>query len=74
MTHIAEYKTKKSFREAVNDNPDTVWVTDPSIFNPITGRVPFVLDQGGEFTVTNHPKRSWFARVYYDKKRNIKVD
>lgn len=74
MTHIAdvnEYKTKKSFKEAVLKNAKEVFIFDPSVFgNAVSGSVEHVLNKLGSFTVTNHPKRSWFASV----KRNAKGD
>ena len=77
MTHIANpyvYKTKKAFREAVNENPAVVRLDDPSFFDPVSGYVTDILKAKGEFTVTNHPKRSWFARVYRGKDGKVKVD
>lgn len=65
MPHIVNYQTKKAFKEAVLANPSMVWCEDPSIFSgSYSGFVVDVLRVKGEFTVTNHPKRSWFARVY----------
>lgn len=74
MTHITDHKTKSAFKKAVKENPANVGVSDPSIFNPVSGSVKYVLDDHGPFTVTNHPKRSWFARVSYDNKGNVKVE
>lgn len=72
MTHITDCKTKKAFKEAVKENPLAVYVEDPSIFDPVTGNVRDVARKKGSFTVTNHPKRSWFAMVEYNG-GNIKV-
>ena len=72
MTHISSYPTKKAFKEAVARDLRAVYVDDPSIFNPRSGSVADVLT-AGEFTVTNHPKRSWFARVYR-KAGTVRVD
>lgn len=66
MTHIAnihKYPTKKAFKDAIRANPDNVFVDDPSFVNPVSGSVQFVAEKLGSFTVTNHPKRSWFAKV-----------
>lgn len=66
MPHIVSpdrFKTKKAFREAVEADPSKVYVEDPSIFAPVSGTVASVLDSLEWFTVTNHPKRSWFAMV-----------
>lgn len=67
MTHIVSpqrYRTKKEFKEAVMLRPSAVFVEDPAIVNPVSGYVPHVLNMKEEFTVTNHPKRTWFARVF----------
>lgn len=64
--YIASYPTKKAFKEAVRNNPDAVYVDDPSPFNPVSGSVREVVVKRRMFTVTNHPKRSWFAQVELD--------
>jgi len=66
MTHIvspSRYKSKKDFKLAVASNPEKVWLDDPDMFNPVSGNVKTVIAQKGSITVTNHPKRSWFACV-----------
>lgn len=65
MTHIVSgFKSKKEFKDAVGANPRNVYVEDPSIFgNGVSGSVEHVSNKLGSFTVTNHPKRSWFASV-----------
>lgn len=68
MTHIANYPTKKAFKEAVKANPEKVYLDDPSMFDPVSGSVAVVMARKGMVTVTNHPKRSWFACI----KRNEK--
>lgn len=76
MTHIASpvlYKTKKIFREAVSKDPKSVFVEDPSFYTPVSGNIVEVLDKLKSFTVTNHPRRSWFARVSR-KNNNIVVE
>jgi len=69
MTHIAQFPTKKAFREAVEKDPDKVFVTDPAVVNPVSGRVSVVLaalaSRGEGLDVTNHPKRSWYANVQW---------
>lgn len=68
MTHITSIPTKKAFKEAVLANK-TVYLDDPSIFGPVSGTLEHIFKTLGEtiqypyITVTNHPKRSWFARV-----------
>lgn len=65
MTCIADYKTKKAFKEAVAAGADHVRIEDPSIVAPFVGRLTSHPDirAGRVITVTNHPKRSWFASV-----------
>jgi hypothetical protein len=65
MTCIANFKTKKAFKEACDSSPYP-YIEDPSIFSPWDGpidRHPALACDGGYITVTNHPKRSWFAMV-----------
>lgn len=69
MTHIANphfYKTKKAFLAAIKDNPSKVYVTDPSIIGSNSGSIPDVLSRDHHITVSNHPKRSWYAAVDLD--------
>ena len=79
MTHIvspARFPSKKAFKDAALANPEKVYVEDPSIFpGSISGNVAVVVAGSPPhgFTVTNHPKRSWFARVYL-KNGKLKVE
>lgn len=77
MTHIVSptrYKTKKAFKEAVKNNPSEVYLEDPSIFgNALSGTVEHIMQQKESITVTNHPKRSWFAAIRTSKKGAIIV-
>lgn len=66
MTHYSptnKYKTKKSLKEAIKNDPNKVHLIDPSFINAVSGTVPKILEQKNPFQVTNHPKRSWFAEV-----------
>ncbi len=64
MTHIVQYPTKKAFKEAIEVNPNKVYCYDPSIFEGACSGSPVeILKTKSYFTVTNHPKRSWFAHV-----------
>ncbi len=66
MTHYSgsnKYPTKKSLKEAIKNDPNSVELVDPSMFNAVSGTVPEILEQKNPFTVTNHPKRSWFAEI-----------
>lgn len=68
MTHIVDFPTKKSFKAAVANGEDP-WLSDPSIFDPCSGRVSEVVRTPADHvTVTNHPKRSWFASVEMNTK------
>ena len=53
-------------------DPKEVMLEDPAIFKERYGSVEDFL-KDGSFTVTNHPKRSWFARVY-EKGGKIRVE
>ena len=84
MTHIASHKTKKAFKEAValsqerDENGQakgrTVYLDDPSMFNPVSGSVFEIMQQVNRITVTNHPKRSWFASVTRKPDGSFKVE
>ena len=83
MTHISQFKTKKAFKDAVAlsqelDNTGqalgpTVYLDDASMFSPISGSVFDIMQKVDMITVTNHPKRSWFACVKRAPNGNIKV-
>lgn len=65
MTCIVNYPTKKAFREALAVQGPALIIEDPSFFAPYYG--PIVshpdISASRSITVTNHPKRSWFASV-----------
>lgn len=67
MTHIVEahVKTKKQLREMLTSTPERVVFHDPS--SRISGEPAIVeahlMPVGKTLYCTNHPKRSWFARV-----------
>ncbi len=71
MPHIVQgFKTKKALREGVAEVGRFVEFSDPSIFQPKSYYWKRGVDTnvsnipvGADFTCTNHPKRSWFARV-----------
>lgn len=71
---IANYKTKKQFREAVEKDASNVLIIDPSIYQPVNGGQPFpvsALESDDKIYVTNHPKRSWYAEVYKKAERVV---
>lgn len=57
----SRFPTKKALKEALLAGK-SVDIEDPSVFNP---RYFFAADMavGQRETVTNHPKRSWFAAI-----------
>jgi hypothetical protein len=62
MTHFApaSVKTKKDLRVRLGEGRP-LYFEDPSIFNPTDRHTD---DPGPwKITVTNHPRRSWFAGV-----------
>lgn len=71
-----EYQSKASFIKKFFADPCSIDFVDPSMLNhtlrcPPDSR-PFSLSQATQpvnFIVTNHPKRSWFAEIYYDPSR-----
>jgi len=70
MTCIVEFKTKKELKESINnidkkENKDFL-IEDPSFMNPSTFWASDI-SENQKVTVTNHPKRSWFAMIYKEK-------
>lgn len=68
MTMIADYPTKKAFKEAIAADPGKVYITDPALMQEwlkfgVTQFTVAQLQPSQSFIVTNHPKRSWFATV-----------
>jgi len=77
MTHIAnpsKYPSKKAFKEAIKLDPSKVYLDDPSMFNPVSGYVSEIMARNNMITVTNHPKRSWFACIKVHPVKGITVD
>ena len=62
MTCIVNFKTKKEFKNAVNNN-ELILMENPSIFEPYCGVLQDYFENNVTETFTNHPKRSWFASV-----------
>jgi len=62
MTCIVDFKTKKEFKNAVNNN-ESILMENPSIFEPSCGSFWDYMEVNKMETFTNHPKRSWFASV-----------
>ncbi len=76
MTCIAQSKTKKAFKVEVKENYQFP-IEDPSIIRPFYGAIdlhPSLQTKGRFITVTNHPKRSWFALVRRMPDGSLKVE
>jgi hypothetical protein len=77
MTCIAnadKYKTKKSFLEAIKtQGADRIHIEDPSIVAPFYGTVAQYMATHKSMTVTNHPKRSWFAAITLTADGSLKL-
>lgn len=58
---VTRFKTKKEMKEYAALYGNFV-IYDPSIFNERFFNASDLKD-GEEIVVTNHPKRSWFARI-----------
>ena len=66
MTYIAnpsKYPSKKKLKEAIKEDPTKVYLEDPSIVGNFSGMVSDIMKHKSPITVTNHPKRSWFAEI-----------
>ena len=75
MTYIAnpkKYPTKKSLKEAIKEDPSKVYLDDPSIVGNFSGMVSDIMKHKDPITVTNHPKRSWFAEIKTVKRGLLK--
>lgn len=78
---VTGVKSKKELKEAAQfaSLKHQVFFKDESIFNPLNGGALFTLHEasvmfkGQEFLCTNHPKRSWFAKVEIDQAGKVKV-
>ena len=62
MPSIVNFKTKKDFKQALNNN-ELILMENPSMFAPFTGILQEYMKDNKLETFTNHPKRSWFAQV-----------
>lgn len=61
MTCITTIETKKKLKEAINAGIP-VYIDDPSIMNPRSFAASEI-KEGQTVTVTNHPKRNYFASI-----------
>lgn len=61
MTCIVSFVTRKQLKEAINNNHD-FFIEDPAWINP-QSCMASKLPEGKTVVVTNHPKRSWFAKI-----------
>lgn len=74
MTCIVDMASKKALKEFFAENPSgDLVLRDPSIFAPFFGSLRDYLAENRDCVVTNHPKRSFFARVELKQDGRIKV-
>lgn len=64
IVNPSRFPTKKSLKERILSGGQ-VWIEDPSVNRP-RSFLSSELQPGEKVTVTNHPKRSWFAQVGRD--------
>lgn len=57
------YPTKKALRLWVQTDPAVVRIENPSLFTTTRFFSASDIKPEEQFTVTNHPKRSWFAII-----------
>lgn len=62
MTCIVDMPSKAALRRHLQQRGDAM-IEDPSIVAPFSGKLSEYIAQHGEAIVTNHPKRSFFAKV-----------
>ena len=67
MVNIVEAPTKKALKELLERQGGDIFIIDPSIVNPRTFRATEI-PVGQSEVVTNHPKRSYFAKIKMTKK------
>lgn len=66
-------KTKKELRALLASTPSKVSIEDPSIFAP-RFLLASTMVVGQSEVVTNHPKRSWFAKITRKSERCWEVE
>lgn len=72
MTWLCDFRTKKELKEAIHNKEDFL-LEDPSFVNPRTLNWSVMRHWDElDITVTNMPKRAWFARIFKNN-GNIKV-
>lgn len=74
MIWTTDFDTKRAFRYAVGQHPHQVFVKNPAPFEPFYGSLSHAMRTREMITVTNHPKRSWFAQVTRRPDGSIKVE
>lgn len=75
MTHIVNgARTKKQLKEKLTASPAEVYFDDPSIFPGAWSGRADQMEAGQSLTCTNHPKRSWFARITRKSDQSFKVE
>lgn len=61
MTCIVAHKTKKSLKEEIRKGVSVI-IQDPSIMSSRSFQVSDI-QEGETVFVTNHPQRTWFAKI-----------
>jgi len=70
--HTLPYiKTKAEFKRRVL-NGESIFLRDPSLF-ATASTYAHQIDRGRSVLVTNHPKRSWFAKVKKNANGNLEI-
>lgn len=72
-----DFSTKKAFMAAVKEDPNSVFLNDPSFFNPpiSTGTVAQFGEvyAGKQFAIADgSPQRKWFATIAFDSTGKVK--
>ncbi len=62
MLIISGYRFKKDLIKAIKEGADP-YFDDPSIFNPVSGRMSEILKVKPDIVATNHPRRSWYVMI-----------
>jgi len=70
---VLDVRNKRELKTIVVAGGGDVMIADPSIVNPWEGTLREYIKLNGECFLTNHPKRSWFAKVSM-KNGKLKVE
>lgn len=74
MTWIIEgYTSKGELKRHIAQGANPI-VFNPSVFNEQNGPLASLVKPGDSVVVTNHPKRSWFAKITRKQDGSFKVE